>query len=355
MTDLYRIILIGFFALFSSYTMQAQCDDPFLLTNGTPTACVGSEMTNDPNFSTNFSTSYSLFTNAPAGTLFEFVLSDVNDPNFSETIVVDATQTIDLILDSGDYSYVITSITPDDCDQYFTTSGTFSHNCPVASPGNLEDRPIDLYLTKIVDVDSAAIAENVTFTIMVYNDGPEAATNLNIFESLPANTVYSGNYTASQGTFADSIWNVGSLAVNDSAMLTITVASNGEGIHTNVAEVFSTDGIDTDSTPNNGDPLEDDQASACFTTPYLLCEGENGSFLLEAPTGFTTYQWYKDGTPIIGETNSSYSVTEAGAYLLTVEDAILGDCGNQLCCPIIVEVGNCCPASQCIKLDVTKL
>lgn len=347
--------MIGFIALFTYNSIQAQCDDPFLLSNSTEPTCVGSGMTSDPDFSTNFSTSYSMFTNAPAGTLFEFILSDVNDPNFSDTIVVDATQTVDLILDSGDYSYLWTSITPNDCDQYFTTSGTFSHYCPVASPGNLENRPIDLYLTKTVDVDSAAIAENVTFTITVYNDGPEAATNLNILESLPAGVVYSGNYTSTQGTFADSIWNVGSLAVNDSAMLTIMVVSNGEGIHTNVVEVFSTDGIDTDSTPNNGDPLEDDQASACFSTPYLLCEGENGSFLLEAPTGFTTYQWYKDGVPIAGATNSSYSVTDAGAYLLTVEDAVLGDCGNQLCCPIIVELGNCCPATQCIKLDVTKL
>lgn len=355
MKDLYRIILIGFVALFSSYAIQAQCDDPLLITTGSEETCFGSDMTSDPNFSTSFSMSYTLLTNAPSGTLFEFVLSDVNNPNFSDTIVVDATQAVNLILESGDYSYVLSSITPDDCGQYFTTSGTFSNYCPVSYPGNLDERPIDLYLTKTVDIDSAAIADNVTFTIMVYNDGPEGTTNLNILESLPPNTVYSGNYTASQGTFADSIWNVGSLAVNDSAMLTITVASNGEGIHTNVAEVFSADGIDTDSTPNNGDVLEDDQASACFTTPYLLCEGENGSFLLEAPTGFTTYQWYKDGTPIAGATTSSYSVTEAGAYLLTVEDAILGDCGNQLCCPILVEVGNCCPATQCIKLDVTKL
>ena len=353
MTDLYKIFLIGFIALFASNSIQAQCDDPLLITSTSEEICNGSGTTSDPNFSTDFNVTFGIISNAPTGTEFEFVLTKTNGVGSIDTFIVQSDLT--LTLPSGDYSFTLTSINPNECGQYHQVSEVFSHYCPISYPGNLEDRPIDLSLTKTVSIDSAAIAENATFTITVYNDGPEAATNVNILESLPPNVVYSGSYTASQGAFLDSIWEVGSLAVNDSATLTITVASNGEGIHTNVAEVYSTDGIDTDSTPNNGDSLEDDQASACFTTPYLLCEGENGSFLLEAPTGFTMYQWYKDGTPIAGATNSSYSVTEAGAYLLTVEDAVLGDCGNQLCCPIIVELGNCCPATQCIKLDVTKL
>ena len=40
-----------------------------------------------------------------------------------------------------------------------------------------------------------------------------------------------------------------------------------EGTRTNVAEVFAADQFDVNSTPNNNNPAENDQASANFSTP----------------------------------------------------------------------------------------
>jgi len=216
---------------------------------------------------------------------------------------------------------------------------------------------IDLSLSKVVDVTTAAIADEVTYTITVYNDGPNDATGVNVTDVLPDGVFYAGNYTASQGTYADSTWTIGTVAANDSVTLDIVVNASDSGVMTNNAEVTSANGEDFDSTPGNGDAAEDDQDNACFSVPYMLCEGESDTLLLEAPIGFDAYQWYKDGVEIdatAGGTATNLYVTDVGSYLLAIENAVLGDCGNQMCCPIVVTVGNCCPTQQCIKMTVTK-
>jgi len=228
-------------------------------------------------------------------------------------------------------------------------------------PGNASClRPIDtidLSLSKTVDMMQAAIADEVTFTITVYNEGPDDANSVSVLDALPDGAIFTGNATASQGAFVDSIWTVGTIAPNDSATLEIVVTAGDAGVFVNKAEVMATSGVDLDSTPNNGISLEDDQDVACFSTPYVLCEGGDDTLKIDGPAGFASYQWYKDSVAIDGAdggTAMTYFIVDAGAYHLAVEDAVLGDCGNQMCCPILVEVGDCCPANQCIRLTVTK-
>ncbi len=43
--------------------------------------------------------------------------------------------------------------------------------------------------------------------------------------------------------------------------------------------------------------------------------------ILEATTGFATYQWYKDGVQVNGATGATYTPTELGAYHVEVSDA----------------------------------
>ncbi len=216
---------------------------------------------------------------------------------------------------------------------------------------------VDLSLTKVANMTVAQIAEEVTYTITVYNDGPDDANGVVVTDALPDGVYYGGNHTASVGTFVDSTWTIGTIAANDSATLEIVVNASDPGIMTNNAEITSANGDDLDSTPGNGDITEDDQDNACFSVPYMLCEGENDTLLLEAPVGFGAYQWYKDGVAIdatAGGTATDLYITEAGEYLLAIENAVLGDCGNQMCCPIVVTLGNCCPEQQCIRMTVTK-
>lgn len=242
-----------------------------------------------------------------------------------------------------------------------TTFGSGNQNAftGVSNPGSancLTGSDADLSLTKVSSADSVQVGDDVTFTIVVKNDGPQEANSVEVTDNLPAGLSFS-SFTATQGSFLNSVWTVGTIAVGDSATLELTTTVTEEGLHFNTAEVSAQNGSDADSTPANADTTEDDLATDCVSAPYLLCEGENQSLMLDAPAGYTDYQWFKDGVEIAavdGGTAQSLTVTEAGVYQLTVEEgAILGSCGAQLCCPILVEVGPCCAEVQCISVQLT--
>lgn len=89
---------------------------------------------------------------------------------------------------------------------------------------NAPAQTVDLAITKVAVPTSANSGDNVTYTITVTNNGPDAATGVEVNDQLPAGVTYS-THTASQGTFTDTngLWVVGDLAVNQSATLSITV------------------------------------------------------------------------------------------------------------------------------------
>ncbi|MBD3374788.1 DUF11 domain-containing protein [candidate division KSB1 bacterium] len=129
-----------------------------------------------------------------------------------------------------------------------------------------DDEPIsvpeaaDLSVTKTASVDQIRVGEPFTFTITVQNDGPDDATNVEVTDVLDTHfSLQSSN--ASQGNYSGDVWDVGTLAANSSATLTLTVVLNSEyeGVLNNVAEVTASDPYDPDSTPGNGNGGEDDQ------------------------------------------------------------------------------------------------
>jgi len=128
----------------------------------------------------------------------------------------------------------------------------------------------DLELTKTVDSPTAEVGSEVTFTISVYNDGRSAATGVEVVDSLPSGFEYV-SHLASQGSYDDisGVWAVGTLPVYATETLRITATVLDSGEYENWAEVTASDQYDPDSTPNNGDPTEDDQDSASVT-PLIL-------------------------------------------------------------------------------------
>jgi uncharacterized repeat protein (TIGR01451 family) len=123
--------------------------------------------------------------------------------------------------------------------------------------------PADLSLTKTVDNPRPNVGERVRFEIVVANGGPADATNLVVGDPLPAGLAFvsaapnAGTYDAASGA-----WRVGGLPVGRSARLVLIAAVTHPNPVTNIAQVTSVDQPDPDSTPNNGAPGEDDQASA---------------------------------------------------------------------------------------------
>ena len=121
---------------------------------------------------------------------------------------------------------------------------------------------IDLSLSKTVDKTNPLIGETIQFTIELSNAGPSDATGVQVRDVLPVGLQFTsstpevGNYSNATG-----VWNVGSLASGASVNLLIQATPTGTGIVTNVAEVIDADQPDVDSTPDNNQSGEDDQAS----------------------------------------------------------------------------------------------
>lgn len=120
---------------------------------------------------------------------------------------------------------------------------------------------IDLELTKTVDAESSMPGAQVSFTIVVNNNGMNTATGIQVADQLIEEFVLVGS-DASQGSYADGIWLIDELEAGQEAELTIDVEINGLGSLTNVAQVIAHNEMDIDSEPNNGLPEEDDQDDA---------------------------------------------------------------------------------------------
>jgi uncharacterized repeat protein (TIGR01451 family) len=126
----------------------------------------------------------------------------------------------------------------------------------------------DLSLNKTVNNATPNVGDNVTFTITLTNGGPSTATGVQVTDLLPAGLSFVSS-TASQGSYDNGtgVWTVGSVANGASPTLTITATVTTSGAKTNTAQVTASGVFDPDSTPNNNNAGEDDQASATVTPP----------------------------------------------------------------------------------------
>ena len=106
-------------------------------------------------------------------------------------------------------------------------------------------------IRKSDDPDPVILGNNLTYTIWVVNNGPATAHNVTVSESLPAglNLVSS---VASQGSWVDPTWTIGSIAPDDSVSLVITATTDINQCNeiTNTVTVTSTT-IDPDLTNNS--------------------------------------------------------------------------------------------------------
>lgn len=121
---------------------------------------------------------------------------------------------------------------------------------------------IDLSVTKTVDNTSPKLHGQVMFTITVTNNGPNAATDVSLFDAMSSGLTYV-NSAATQGSLdaATHIWTVGTIGVGQTFTLTINATADSTDLQMNTAEVITANQFDIDSTPNNGQGGEDDIAS----------------------------------------------------------------------------------------------
>ena len=193
-------------------------------------------------------------------------------------------------------------------------------------------RPIDLEVDKTVNQPTPPVGTQVVFTVLVRNvAGFSTATGVEVTDLLPAGMTYS-SATASQGSYDNSsgVWTVGTLAGGSSATLAITATVNTSLAKTNTAEVTRANEQDTDSTPGNHVPSEDDQDSVTITPPPFSQLAGLGNFVWndldrdglqevgEPGVGNVTVTLTGGGTDaIIGtpdDTTASATTSGSGAY-----------------------------------------
>jgi large repetitive protein len=179
-----------------------------------------------------------------------------------------------------------------------TGSGTIANTAALASLFQRDQNPAnnsatatltvppaaDLSLRKTVDNATPDHGDQVTFTLEVRNDGPDATTGMVVADPLPASLAYvtstgAGTYNSLTGS-----WTIGNLAVGASAAIAISVTVSSEGATTNTAEVTASGLPDPDSTPGNGAPGEDDQASVTLNARGVADLSVTKTVDISAPT-----------------------------------------------------------------------
>ncbi|HEV3236355.1 MAG TPA: hypothetical protein VGZ25_05175 [Gemmataceae bacterium] len=101
--------------------------------------------------------------------------------------------------------------------------------------------PADLALTKTANIANPAVGSNVLYTFTVKNNGPGAATNVFMSESLPSGLTFISAGNESQGAFnpTTQFWTVGNLANGATATLQLLAQVNRSGVLVNNAQVSS--------------------------------------------------------------------------------------------------------------------
>ncbi|WP_162389143.1 SdrD B-like domain-containing protein, partial [Spirosoma endbachense] len=197
----------------------------------------------------------------------------------------------------------------------------------------------ELRLEKRVDKSKASVGDVLSYSVVLTNIGSVVATNVLVSDSASTGLSYVLNSatvpvgtTFTQGT-PTSLWKVASLNPGQSLTLTFQAKADTSGILRNRAIIPG------------------DTVTVCTTIPVKVCAGETYAFQLTAPTGRASYQWFKDGILIQGQTTNILNVTTPGSYSLGANNTV-GSCTDFSCCPFIVEEDPS-PTFQALATPVT--
>ncbi|QMW01114.1 Cna B-type domain-containing protein [Spirosoma foliorum] len=196
-----------------------------------------------------------------------------------------------------------------------------------------------LELDKFVDKSKAKLGDILTYAVVITNTGSTTATNVVVTDSSTTGLTYNPtSVTAPTGTTfslgtPNSTWTIPSLSPGQSLSLIIQARVDSAGILYNKAYIPG------------------DTATVCSSIPFVMCAGDSYAFTLTAPTGRSSYKWYKDNVEIVGQTTNVLEVTAPGTYSLAV-DNVTGKCPDFSCCPFIVEEDSL-PTFQALATPVT--
>ena len=177
-----------------------------------------------------------------------------------DTLTTDGSGTaVSIALPDGDYTVVET-------DSQGLSDSTGSTAVALDTSGktvNWENRQtapnVDIEVTKNVSNSTPNDGDQVTYTIIVKNNGPDDATAIFVKDQLPTGATYDSDDGGDDYDSGTGIWDVGNLTSGSEATLVITVDVSGSAgdVVENIATLDSVTQADSDET--------NDSDSAIFT------------------------------------------------------------------------------------------
>ncbi|MFY7798296.1 MAG: DUF4114 domain-containing protein [Dolichospermum sp.] len=129
----------------------------------------------------------------------------------------------------------------------------------------------DLELTQTIDNPNPKIGDEVNFTLTLTNKGVGIASSIKVQDILSSDLDFV-SAVPEQGTYDSQtgLWDVGNMRDNLTRTLKIIAKANKDVSITNTAEIIAVAETDPDSTPNNNNPNEDDQASVTLNAALAI-------------------------------------------------------------------------------------
>lgn len=125
----------------------------------------------------------------------------------------------------------------------------------------------DLVVTKTANTTTPNVGDNVTFTVTVTNNGPDAADGVEVIDVLPAGLQYVSDTPAAGTTYtpATGIWVVGMIPNGQSRILTLVATSTTTSAVINDARLRATGTFDPTFRPDQNVIGPDDQDAVTIT------------------------------------------------------------------------------------------
>jgi len=204
-------------------------------------------------------------------------------------------------------------------------------------------------IKKVVSEQAACLGGTSYFTIEVINNTdqlghPQTFNNVIITDSLGlgwqylSSTADAGTISAYNSSTRSINWTIPSFAPSDTVHLYLQAKTLQAGAIRNSTWVAGHDGIAVEKQNIEAYVIVNSHTApgAPTISPASPRLSQAGTVVLTANTsesGITSYQWYKDGAPIAGATNQTYTATEEGIYTVTYNN---GTCTSEASLPTTV-------------------
>jgi uncharacterized repeat protein (TIGR01451 family)/gliding motility-associated-like protein len=217
----------------------------------------------------------------------------------------------------------------------------------------------DLSLTKTVSKTAVMIGDTIKYTVTVKNAGPDAATNVEVSDKLPAGLSFVSGGTGVTQTTGMITGKVASIAKGASATFTYMAKVTAAGSLKNMAEVSKSDQNDPNSTPGNAGTKHEDDDDAitveakdpnCAIPPTPTCGGPrvvncptdgcvNINLFIQSSirTAGGVHEWHTSPAPTAANLISDPTCVKASGSYYVFEKAACGEYSNAALLMLTIE------------------